>query len=524
MNKLVAITLLFTIFSISSFGLAAGQSTVVSVEAFGAVGDGSSDDTTALQAAIDGSVDGGTIDFGSNKTFLISGTLELKPNRSYSGASTLIMAPSAAPSGPMARLRYGSSYNVTIEGLTFDDSQGYAIVHAGVQGGNELPVSGLIIRNCTFKNIKAESRAGEHAIFVPVSLTDSVITANHFQHCSTCILVTNPDSVSITQNDFDTVAANAISVMAYKVAPTDRRAIDVSYNTGKNITRMAIEIFAAEPQANLQAPTVTHNTFIGWTPSAAAFPFGISVVVGNGARITDNTLGGGIGGYGIEVAAPKAFVGNNTITGFPYGIVLEQPDLTIANNTLREQTDTGILFSNAVSSPRAQILNNTIINARKFGIGAQPSDYGSSVISGNIIQRQGGFFPTDNTDIFVGIKIDGGLKTPVTLHNNRVTQTAATPPASFQYWCIGVYGPCEGCVFDQNVLESASSAPFGGGILLWFGNFIDGATFTDNLFSNLFNLTNGYTSNNVVGSGNHIRRVLHSDPFIMTDRPGVRHK
>jgi nitrous oxidase accessory protein NosD len=478
--------------AILSRALAAAQSDVVSVDSFGAVGDGMSDDTRALQAAINASVDGGTIDFGSDKTFLISGTLELKPNRSYSGTSTLIMATWAPDGAPMARLLYGSSYNVTIDGLTFDANQGYAVLHAGVQGGNALPVSGLIVRNCTFKNIKSAGRAGEHAIFVPVSFNDSIITANRFLNCSTCILVTNPDSVSITQNDFDTVAGNAISIVAYKVAPTDRRAVDVSYNTGRTITGMAIELFAAEPGANLHAPTVTHNNFSGWTQTPAPFKFGISAVVGDAARITDNTLSGGVSGYGIEVAAPRAFVGANTITGFPFGIVLEQPDLTIANNTLSEQTDTGILFSNAVPSPRAHILNNRIINARKFGIGAYPVDYGGSVISGNIIERQAGFFSTDGNDLFVGVKIDSGLKNALMVRNNRITQTASTPPAGFQFWGIGIYGPCPGTTFDQNVVESSSATPFGGGILQWYGHFTDGAIITGNKFINLGNWIDGH--------------------------------
>lgn len=58
---------------------------VVDVRAYGAVGDGATDDTTAIQDAIDNTPEGGVVWFGSG-TYLISNTLVLRQRRAYVGA------------------------------------------------------------------------------------------------------------------------------------------------------------------------------------------------------------------------------------------------------------------------------------------------------------------------------------------------------------------------------------------------------------------------------------------------------
>ncbi len=61
-----------------SVGIAAAQ---YDVSSFGAVGNGSNDDTAALQQAINAVRGGGSLNFGGlNKTYLISARLTLQPN------------------------------------------------------------------------------------------------------------------------------------------------------------------------------------------------------------------------------------------------------------------------------------------------------------------------------------------------------------------------------------------------------------------------------------------------------------
>jgi len=63
------------------------SATVVNVKSAGATGDGTTNDTTAIQAAIDSSSNGDTIFFPAG-TYIISAPIRLLPNRSYEGGGT----------------------------------------------------------------------------------------------------------------------------------------------------------------------------------------------------------------------------------------------------------------------------------------------------------------------------------------------------------------------------------------------------------------------------------------------------
>jgi len=500
---------------------------VVSVLEGGAAGDGIADDSVAIQQTINNSPENSAIEFGDGRTFLISRTILLKPNRRYMGTSTLRMSAGTARLGPMFLLRYGHSDNVTVEGLTFDATGGDGILRVGVEGGTDSPVKNLVVKNCTFANTKWAGHPGESAIYAPAGLRDAAITGNQFRNCSACVWITNPSSVSITNNDFDTVYGNAISVVAYNYPFASGDGLDISYNTGRNLDRMAIEVFGSGPGTRMEAPTITNNAFVDWRKSGTKDPYGISVVVGRAAHISNNILSGGVADYGIEVGIPEAIVEGNTVEGFPYGIVIQgQRQVTVRNNTLKGQTEAAIFLSNAGPNQNAKILDNTIIDPRKFGIGADPNDYGGSTIAGNRITRAAGVFTEDGrTYPFIGIKIDAGLSSPVVVKDNSIRQTAAKLPLNFSFWGVAVFGACSGCTFDSNTIESSSDAPAGIGIVLWYGPFIDSATIIGNRFVNLASLTNGFTSGRTVAAGNTVYRVTNPDPNLVgrpPQRTGVK--
>jgi hypothetical protein len=493
--------------------------TVVLVSDFGAVGNGVVDDSYAIQRAVDSVPLNATLDFGSGKTYLIGHTVDLSPNRTYKGTSTLKLSPNAIPGSAIARFPYGEAENATVSGLTFDGSGIGALLRLASDGISGIPARNLKILNCSFRNSRPGGNQSDAALYAPVGLQNSEISGNRFFSCSTCILVNNPNYVTISNNDIDTVTGgNAISINVYDLSFEYGNGLVISGNTGRNFSRMAVEIWGAGGKY-MNAPVISGNRFEGWANAKSSDPFGISVVIGQGAKILNNVISGGFSHYAIEVGVPGAVIQGNTITGFPLGVaVLAQPDVTVEGNTLNNQTDTAIVLSNANpnGNPRARILNNVINNPKNFGIGMIPNNFGGAVISGNKVYRQGGFWSDDAGRQFVGIKIDDGFRAPITVSQNTVVQTAANPPAGFGFWGFGIYGKYSGSVYDRNTVESKSASPNGIGMLLWYLPFLDDSTVSNSQFTNLSRVTNGFTSSRVKAFQNAACRVTTIDPFIGT--------
>jgi hypothetical protein len=252
---------------------------------------------------------------------------------------------------------------------------------------------------------------------------------------------------------------------------------------------MAIELWGAAPGAGLEAPVIRGNTFRDWTPSAKGHDaFGISVSVGHNTRIVDNTLVNGVDGYGIEAGPSGSVVEGNTVRGFPIGIVAQgQPDVTIKNNRLIEQTDAAIFLSNAGPNRKIRIVNNYIENPRNFGIGSSPNDYGGAEITGNSIYRSGGFYSDDGTrtDPFIGIKLDAGVLSPIRILNNTIVQSSMDAPAKFGFWAIGVFAGYPGSEVSGNTIESKSDRTGAQAFGVWSAGLMAGIKLQNNKFVNI---------------------------------------
>jgi hypothetical protein len=342
-------------------------------------------------------------------------------------------------------------------------------------------------------NNGGSGQVSESAIYTPVGLESSLIVANRFVNCSTCIHLTNPNHVTITENEFDGArGGNAISVVTYNFRFAYGEGLEITRNRGRGLMRMGIEIVGAEPNTRMDAPLIAENTFVEWNPKLGQDPFGISVAVGVKARIVKNTLSGREGGYGIEVGSSGAIVDGNQVDGFYHGIVIQgQPDAVVSNNVISGQVNAGIMFSNAGPNPRARIAGNKITNAGEYGIGMLPNDYEGSVIEDNTIEREGGRAGDGNGVSFIGIKLDAGSRAPATVSRNRIIQTGTAPPPGFSFIGIGHFAGAAPNVYDGNTIESRSVNPFGLGILFWFRPHPPESSVTDNEFINLKQMTNG---------------------------------
>ena len=478
----------------------------------GAAGDGVTDDTAALQAAINSLASGGVLDFGNNSsTYLITRSLILKPNATYRGAATIRMSHSAPAYTPIAILQYGQTDNVTITGLTLDANGIGGGINISVNGGWFTPAQNIQIISVTFRNTIANlSGGGDNAIYDPVGIQNSTIAFNQFFNCGGGIAMTDPNYVSVTDNHFDTITQQDAIFLSFPQNPFPfGNGLVIARNTGRQVTRMAIELWSPGlSSAAVTAPTITDNYFTEWNPAAnPSNGFGMSIMMGVGAIITNNTLSGSQVGLGIELGVPNATVEYNNITNFGIGIMMyDTHGSTIHANRLTNQTNTGICVqSTAGSRKNLTIIGNQIREAKYYGIAINAGDWDGSTISGNTIARTGGVYPDDYSVHFLAV--NPWPNNSVSITSNYIAQTAQNPPSGFTFTGLSINGDPgsnSGSHFDGNTFRSTAVYQFGTGVSGNGPNSLTGATLSQNLFDTLAMATNGATSSNVTSFGNRI--------------------
>jgi len=490
------------------------QTLAARVQDFGAIGDGITDDSAALQNAIDGLPTNAVLDFGgASFTYLISRPLTLHPNSAYTGAATIKMS-SSAPVTPIAILAYGQASNVTIDGLTFDGNGVAGGINIDVGGGASIPADNIRITNSTFRNTPARpTGGGEDAIYDPVGILNSVIQGNSFINCGGGILLADAGNLQILNNNFDTITQDDAIYLLFPANPIPYGSqIVVSGNQGKNLARMAVEFWGPGGDA-VDGPVISQNIFQQWTSPQ----FGISVMVGKGARLDSNFLMDGTGSYGIELGAPYSQVTNNVVSGFATGIAVHHgQNSLLGNNLLLNQAGAGILVSNAPGSKsNLTISDNYIQDAQSAGIFTNTSDWGASIVTGNTIVRNIGAWPTDTAWRYSGMSLTPPV-TPVTIKNNRVSGSGTALLLGFIYVAFQVNGPSQsnaGTVYDSNTIDTSLGSPFGIGFNGNSQGSMDGVIIKNNSFQNLWKVTGGAPSLQVVVEGNSATNCLTLGPI-----------
>lgn len=123
----------------------------VSVEDFGAVGDGTTDDTDAIQAALDALTSGQTLMFSKNYKVTAALTITNKSRIRLSGKGRVFF--SGAPSGDYIFTMVGTIDNLEIDSLTLegDNNSGYSQGAIGNNSGQTI--SNTSFHDLTIKNI-----------------------------------------------------------------------------------------------------------------------------------------------------------------------------------------------------------------------------------------------------------------------------------------------------------------------------------------------------------------------------------
>jgi hypothetical protein len=469
----------------------------------GAMGDGTSDDTAAIQSAINALSSGAVLDFGSGKTYLVSQSLILKPNASYTGASTIRMSGSARPGTQIAILQYAMSDNVSISGLTLDANGIGGGISIAVNGGGSVPAQNVQITHVTFMNtIPHPGGGGDDALYDPVGISNALIADNLFVNCGGGILLSDPGNLTITRNEFDNILQDDAIYLLFPQNPFPYGGgLVVSANHGTQIGRIAIEMWGPGGSA-VQAPQITGNSFQGWSSQS----YGISVMVGTRAQILSNTLSNGSGPFGIELGAPFSTVQGNTISGFATGIVVHDGhDSTIDSNNLTAQSDTGIMLSSASGSRmNLRISNNQVQDPQFKGLSAQDNNWANSTVTGNTIWRHIGAWTGDNIQTeFQAIAFypPGG---PVNINKNVIIEDGIVIPG-LRFVGVAVnggQGANSGTVYDSNNIKSNQPQPAGIGFYVNTLGGLDNVTVTNNTFQNLALVTSGQPSAGVIYQNN----------------------
>ncbi len=461
------------------------------VRSFGAIGNGSSDDTLAVQNAINSCPVNGTINFSAGN-YLVQG-LRLKAMCTYIGVSgsTITLAAQNRFIFDMSELS-----GIRITGLTLDgNSRGGAILAQGF-----APVTNIQIDHNQFRNVVSSAYFPANITIVSTwGFVNSTIQNNRFQNIATGMWLSTVENVAVLNNSFvDVTQGDAIYIAPNPVSFPSGDNLRIAGNTGSNLARIAIEIFRPDPSNGsiLTAPIIENNSFSGWTGSGG---MGLSITHGDGAIIRGNhisNIGGPLQLNGIEVIVANAQVSSNVVSGgFAYGIAVQgtmAPSIT--SNTIKDMSESAIILAcspgfGRCASRNASIANNTIHNPRVSGIKLD-NDWTGSLITRNTIVRTGGVWPGDSGGLWFSGVHQSPAPGPGTIDANTVIQDAVSPPAGFWFCGVRVNSQMPGSAITNNVVRSQSLNPFGSGLIDNTGSALQGWVISGNQYINVYHAVN----------------------------------
>ena len=350
---------------------------VVSVKDFGAVGDGVTDDTAAIQAALSSLSQGDTLLFPVGSYYITSKIVISTANITFlgSGRGSFIFVNNAGIFDGIIDIQ---ASGVTLENLrigsTYDPGGTSAVSWIGV----EINASKAIIRGCFIDNCRycilgrnAANYASIESNYMkpaPQGLTGAVINADH------CAIVNN-----IVEDFLDTGLGCQEGASQLLIANNVIRAKDGYGSLGIIVQEDCFDV------------TVANNVIYGDHPSANALASGIT--------ISDN--GTGTCPYNVTIIANVlANLGNYGISVLNSGSTRDPQDITITGNVIRNVGSQGIrllsgkamsVASNSVEGCVAGIVTSGVTKAtitanvaRNNTLGFNIDNLASSLFLGNV--------------------------------------------------------------------------------------------------------------------------------------------
>ena len=466
----------------------------VSVKDFGAVGDGTTDDTAAIQAAINASSINGAILYFPAGTYKVSSTslnaltgLSNVKLQGVKGATTIFLTSTSTTTAIIGS--QSAVFNFEIDGIIFDGNIA-SIPFTGVYCVKFDNIAGFQATNCVFQNSTLDG------ILLGTTLAKQILVEN-------CV--------------FQTIG----------IAGTGANGIRVYNNEGIQINRNYFYGFIISPidtnpstlYDNLSNTVITNNFIQNAT---SGWKSGISVIslLGDRFLVQGNTIiNGGSGGQIMVHAYPSGrsvrdykIIGNSLFNSTGTGIVVNQDqntDVIVTNNNIKNCVGSGILVTNINTPPYSSttpvIISDNIIedsSSATYVNTNQPSciqiaqaenviisdNYcvtprwaGISIQSGsnnifaqdNTIIGQQGIAPTDlSTNAGGGIVVSpggysySGNVTNVLINGNFIYNylTSQSPTTNIRTGGIVVYNDSSGANTVDNITITNNMVRFGNGI------------------------------------------------------------
>jgi hypothetical protein len=401
-----------------------GEGGGVSVKTFGAKGDGVTDDTTAIQSALDA---GDSVVFPAGTYMITGGLHSSRADTAITGAGACLKLSQNAA----AHMLKISGARTSVQGLRFD-ADGLSVPY-GIDVARDTPNVALHnIEVCgisgSVTNALIRVRGGCHGFLMKgchlhdltsssvgrgVLISDTTDSATGVRLVSNLFEDIGPSAdgdgivvqdwpadgdVLIEGNTFRACRKRAVKIERGSVTVVGNR-MDFTYDSGETSAYAAVSVYGS-------GVTVSNNVMSGvvrqaWIDIGTSVGAVSDVLVSGNVAITDLTnresAQDGIGLPSTAVGASRVSVTGNMIYGARHGIKFENDcsDLLITNNIIQECTQSAIVLDDngGTAIDQVSVIGNSVRAITNYYVhdngGGAPTNL---IVSDNVGTASFGFF------------------------------------------------------------------------------------------------------------------------------------